>query len=632
MCGICGYLTAPAGEPAREGDLAAMLAAIRHRGREDGQWQEGPAGLACRRLPILDLAGSRQPLANEDGSLVLVGNGEIYNWRTLRQDLEGRGHRFRTQGDLECLLHLYEEEQEGFLARLRGMFAFALYDRRANRLLLARDHLGVKPLFYTQAKGTLFFASEIKALTALPQVGRTLSPQALADYLALQFVPRPGTVYQEIAELAPASFLKAENGRLTTGTYWQLPLAEATPPPSLAEAAGEVMTLLRRAVARRLMADVPVGVLLSGGVDSSAIAALTREIAPEQLNTFAIVFAEESFDESRYSRLMAQRLGSRHHELVLDEDTIAGSLAEIAYFFDEPFCEGSAIPIYHICRLASPKVTVLLSGEGADETLGGYETYQARHLSPLYSWLPAPIQRGLAALASRLPVSDRKVSLDLKLRRFTAGAGLSPAAAHCWWRAAMSDADKRRILDPGFLATVPRPDSAALYEAVLASIPGRDLLNRLMATDCRLHLVDDLLLRADRMSMAHTMEIRVPFLDVDLVEAAFRIPSPVKIRGLANKRPLRHGLKGLLPESIRTRVKKGLNMPYQKWFKRRRWRELLHDTLAPARLGRHGLFQAAAVQGLLAEHEAGRANHSHALWAMMHLVLWLDANRAGGPA
>ncbi len=604
-----------------------MLAALAHRGLQDGIWTGDGVALASRRLPILDLALSAQPLFNEDRSLILAGNGEIYNYRELRAWLEGKGHRFSTLGDLECVLHLFEEMGEEAFARLRGKFALALHDRRSGRLFLARDHLGVKPLYYSHTPKAFVFASEIKALSACPGFDARLNPQALSDYLSLQFVPGPKTVYEGVFSLPPASILVFDGKELAIRRFWRLAITSDRCRESEAELAERTRELLRQAVRRRMRADVPVGFLLSGGLDSSLVAALGAAEASGPIATYSIVFREASFDESRQSRLMASHLGSRHHELVLDSQTILDGLEAAQHFLDQPFCEGSAFPLFHICGLARKEVTVLLSGEGADEIHGGYETYAARLLATPYQRLPGGLRRLLAWLARRLPVSDRKVSLDTKLRRFTDGADFPPATAHFWWRAALNDRDKRPLLHPDFLARVPQPETAGIYEQALAAQDGTDLLNRLMACDCGLHLVDDLLARADRMGMAHTLEIRVPFLDLDLVEHAFSIPSRLKLDLRGAKRILRRAASGLLPEAIRARPKMGLNMPYQKWFKTGPWRELLHDGLSPGSLAAAGIFDPSAVRGLLERHEAGRENNAHGLWTLLNLVLWLRRSK-----
>ena len=626
MCGICGIVNFKHTSPI-QADIERMLQTIKHRGTVDGWWMYENVALGSRRLPIIDISHSPQPIFNEDKTVVLVGNGEIYNFRELRTELIAQGHTFSTNGDLECILHLYESYGNDFWARLRGQFAIALYDRNRQRLTLARDHCGIIPLFYQNANSHFLFGSEIKAITAHASFQKHLNPTAIADFLCLQFIPKPQTVYQGVCSLPPGSILVLEDGVEEIRSFWSIRLSTDASAKSRQEIAEETQVLLKQAVARTLISDVPVGVLLSGGLDSSGIAALSAQMTRKSFHTFAIVFKENTFDESLYSREMAKHLGSHHHEVVLDEDIIFDSMTEIAHYFDEPFAEGSAFPIYHICKHAKDFVTVILSGEGADEIFCGYEPYMAQQFLKYYQLLPRQVHGWLRAAVRRLPVSDNKVSWDLKLRRFMEGALYPPAKAHFWWRSSMNDTEKRRVLNSDFFSTLISTDTARFYEDRFASFSSGDIINRIMATDCTLHLVDDLLLRGNLMSMAHTLELRVPFLDMDLVDFAFSVQSRQKLRGFNNKIPLRDALKGIVPDSIRARPKKGLNMPYQKWFKRPRWKQLLHDSLAKPNLDSLDIFNSAGVQAMLDEHECGTHNHAHALWVTMNLVLWLKAHQ-----
>jgi asparagine synthase (glutamine-hydrolysing) len=626
MCGICGIVSFTSPNDLRC-DLDRMLRTIAHRGSETGAWICDNVALGTRRLPIIDLQGSSQPLFNEDKSLVLVGNGEIYNFQELRNELNALGHEFRTHGDLESILHLYESYGNAFWPRLRGQFAVALYDIPKRRMIFARDHIGIIPLFYRRSSSYILFGSEIKAIAAHPSFQKDLNPTALADFLCLQFVPKPQTVYQGVRSLSPGSLLIMEDGTETLQPFWSVRIETDGPPGSREDIAHETKRLLQQSVSRTLLSDVPVGVLLSGGLDSSGIAALAAQITCKPFHTFAIVFEGKSFDESPYSREMARHIGSRHHEVVLDEDIILDSLPTIAECFDEPFAEGSAFPIYHICKTAKEFVTVVLSGEGADEIFCGYEPYMAQQFLGYYQALPKFIQSALRAGVCRLPVSDSKVSWDFKLRRFVDGAVHPPAKAHFWWRCSLNDSEKPRILNKEFLANIVDRNTSRFYEDRYSGFSSGDAITRIMATDIAIHLPDDLLLRANLMSMAHTLELRVPYLDVDLVNYAFTIASRHKMHLFTNKIPLRDALKDVVPDHIRSRPKQGLNMPYQKWFKRRRWKQLLHDTLDGSSVKQLGIFNGNGIQAMLAEHERGTHNHAHALWTTMNLVLWLKAQR-----
>jgi len=625
MCGITGvYNLKSAASP--EEYIQTMLDSIKHRGTIDAVWSNDTVALGSRRLPIVDLENSPQPIFSENRRLILIGNGEIYNFSELRSDLLKKGHKFHTNGDLECILHLYEDQGNEAWNRLRGMFAVAIYDRHNKTLVLARDHMGIKPLFYCQSAGSFLFGSEIKSITVHPSFKKEINRQAVADFLSLQFVPKPQTIYEGLFSLPPASFLVAKDGNVSVTQYWTIDPDPSTNKISRQDIAEKTLDLLKTSVQRRLMSDVPVGVLLSGGLDSSVIAALAGKMTCKPLETFSIVFKEKSFDESPFSRLMAHHLKTNHHEVVLDSNTILDSMEKISYHLGEPFCEGSAFPIYHICKYAKGYVTVILSGEGADEIFCGYEPYTALNLSKYYKILPNPLHRLFTSTVNMLPISEKKVSLDLKLKRFTAGVKFDPPKAHFWYRCSMNDDEKRQVLARDFLEGLGRPASSALYEDLYSSMASDDTLNKIMATDCRMHLVDDLLLRADRMSMAHTMELRVPYLDIDLVNFAFSLPSKRKITGLYNKIPLRDAVKGLLPNQIRQRAKKGLNMPYQQWFKQKGWKEILHDSLEERSLKDQGFFNVQAVRKMLNEHVAKKKNHAHALWTIMNLVLWLKNN------
>ncbi|MCF8127777.1 MAG: asparagine synthase (glutamine-hydrolyzing) [Deltaproteobacteria bacterium] len=625
MCGITGvYNYKSAVPPSRH--IGEMLSSIMHRGTVDGTWSNETAALGSRRLPIVDLENSPQPIFSENKNLILIGNGEIYNFNELRSNLLKKGHRFSTSGDLECILHLYQEQGNEVWNKLRGMFAVAIYDRNGKTLTLARDHMGIKPLFYYDSVDSFLFASEMRSITIHPSFKKELNTQSVADFLSLQFIPKPQTIYKGLLSLPPASFLVMKEGNISIKKYWTIEPDPSNLGLSREDIAAKTLSLLKTSVKRRLMADVPVGVLLSGGLDSSMIAALTNEMASEQVETFSIVFKEASFDESPFSRLMARHLGTNHHEVVLNSSTILGSIENISYHLEEPFCEGSAFPIYHICNSAKDYVTVILSGEGADEIFCGYEPYAALNLSRYYKKIPYSFHQLFSSMVNRLPVSEKKVSLDLKLKRFTSGVGFDPPKAHFWFRCSMNDDEKYQVLTKDFLGQLIRPAASVLYEDQYNTMTSEDTLNKIMATDCNLHLADDLLLRADRMSMAHTMELRVPFLDIDLVNFAFSLPSSKKLSFRQNKIPLRDAVKGLIPNKIRLRPKKGLNMPYQQWFRQKGWKEILHDCLLPENLKSMGFFNVEAVQKMLSDHTAKRKNNAHALWTMMNLILWLKNN------
>src|SRR5918911_96267 len=544
MCGICGMLALDGGT-VDERAVREMGAARGHRGPDsEGVFADGPVGLAARRLAIIDLDRGDQPMANEDGSVHVVQNGELYEHRRLQAELEARGHRFRSHCDTEVLPHLYEERGAAFAEGLRGMFAIALWDAGARRLLLARDPFGIKPLYYRVAGGVLSFASELKAIVRQPGFAGEIDLEALDAYLAFNSVPAPMSIYRDVRKLPAGHVLEARDGRVSVRRY-------ARPAPVAAsevrrEGAGalaaELRDRLRDSVRAHLEADVPVGVFLSGGIDSSLLAALAAQESPAAVRTFSIGFGERSFDELSRARMVARRYGTDHHELVLRPDA-AALLPQIAAAFDEPFADSSALPTYAVSRLASSHVKVALSGEGGDELFGGYFTYVADVLAARARVRAAA---GLARpLVERLPSSSRRVSLEYKAKRFVRAAARPPLERHHGWKEIFSADARAALVEPARRVT--GADPLAGWRARYAETAGAEPLARLQDVDVGTYLVDDLLVKTDRASMAHSLEVRVPFLDPVVAELAFALPTSQKVLALAKKRLLRRGGAGLGP-------------------------------------------------------------------------------------
>ena len=619
MCGICGLAAGGAGGPDPDA-LAAMSWALVHRGPDDdGQVIAGPVGLAARRLSIIDLAGGHQPIASEDGRVHVVQNGEIYNHAELRVELQAAGHSFRTRCDTEVIVHLFEEHGDGFAERLRGMFAIAIWDGRARRLVLARDRFGIKPLFYREdADGGLAFASELKALMALPDFDRGLDPRAVESLLAFNSIPGPLTIFDGVHKLQPGHLLSWEPGRGTKiGQYAQVkpvPVGELRG-DSPAALAGELRERLRDSVRAHLVSDVPVGVLLSGGVDSAALTALAAEESDERVRTFSIGFRERSFDELERARLVASRYDTDHHELIV-EPNVGEVLTQLAEVFDEPLADSSALPTYLVSQLASEHVKVALSGEGGDELFAGYHTYVADSIAP---WAGRPAA-ALGPLVERLPSSSARVSFDYKAKRFARGGALPPLERHHAWKEIFSP-ELRAELRAG-----PAPggfDPLDVYRERYATTAGAQPIARLQDVDRSIYLVDDLLVKTDRASMAHSLETRVPFLDTAVTELALAVPTSRHLRGFQKKRLLRRAVAPLLPRRILHGRKRGFSIPAAAWL-RGDLREFAHDVLAPDTVRAQGLFRPEAVGRLLAEHEAGSADHSRQIWCLMTLGLWLE--------
>ncbi len=630
MCGIVGIWRGAGGVPVAEESLSRMCAAIYHRGPDsEGLFVDGAFGMGMRRLSINDLAGGNQPLANEDGSVVVVCNGEIYNSPELRRDLEARGHRFTSHSDVAVIPHLYEERGEDFVAELDGMFALALWDRRRRRLVLARDRLGIKPLYLAERGGAVGFASEVTALVADGWCD-ALDYQSLHHYLALGYVPAPGSIFAGVRKLAPGTQITLEEGRPPVERrYWELRFAPETGTRSDDDYADEVLATLRAAVKSHLLSDVPVGVFLSGGVDSSGLVGLMSEIAGQRIQTFSIGFEEKTFDELDLARQVATRYGTDHHELVVRPDAVR-ILPALVHHFGEPFADSSAVPVYYVSELARRNVKVVLSGEGGDEVFAGYETYLAGKYAALYRRLPRVIGETLVpAVVDRLPVSHARVSLDYKAKRFVRGAYLPLEDGHFWWKVVLSEeAQSELCVGPARNGALPTP---ALFHQAAARAGTDDWLARLQAIDSHVYLPDNILTKADRMSMAHSLEARVPYLDRALVELAARLPSGVKLRGFTKKFVLKRALRHHVPAEILRAKKRGFNVPVPSWL-RGELRDMMRDVLAPAALRRVGLFDPTYVQRLIDEHVAMRFDHSRPLWTLLVFMTWheqWERGRAG---
>jgi asparagine synthase (glutamine-hydrolysing) len=611
VCGICGVATAR-GAVDRDA-LRRMAATLEHRGPDsEGVFAEGGVGLAARRLAIIDLAGGDQPIANEDGTVVVVQNGELYNFRELTDELRRAGHEFRTRCDTEVLVHAYEQWGGGFAERLRGMFAIALWDARGRRLVLARDRFGIKPLYYRHVAGELRFASE---LDALPQ--GELDLDALDAFLAFNSIPAPLSIFREIRKLPPGHVLTWHDGSVELERF-----ARPGPLPPRADDEAELVeecrARLRDSVRAHLVADVPVGVLLSGGVDSGALAALAAQESAEPVRTFSIGFEESSFDELAGARAVAARYGTRHRELVLRPDA-ALLLPALADAFDEPFADSSALPTYLVARLAAEDVKVALSGEGGDELFGGYYTYVADALAPRVG----PLAAAARPLVELLPSSSRKASFDYKAKRFARAAHLPPLERHHGWKEIFS-ADARAELT-GRRADV---DPLAEHRRRFVETSGHELVTRLQDVDLGTYLVDDLLVKTDRASMAWSLEARVPFLDTVVSNFALSLPVRHKVRGLQKKRLLRKAVAPLLPPEVVHGRKRGFSIPAAAWL-RGELEPFARETLSASTLRRQGYLEPAAVARVLDDHVAGRDDLSRQLWGLLAFTLWYERHVEG---
>jgi len=626
MCGFAGILTSDEGLDPSGTTLERMAAVLRHRGPDAAGVYRGPVcRLAHRRLSIIDLsAAGRQPMANEDGTVWVAFNGEIYNFRDLRTQFGlDRQHRFRSRTDTEVLLHLYEELGIDCLKHLNGMYAFALWDTRTRTLYLARDPFGIKPLFYLRQDGACYFGSEIKALLAVPGFQPRPSLEGLYYFLAFDYIPGALTAFEGISELRPGHLLSLRPTDLEPRIerFYDLEY-EVDGRLSEAQAIERSRELLTQAVQRQLVADVPVGVMLSGGIDSSALTALMARVRGDaDFHTFSLAFDEPSFDESPYARLVARHVGTQHHEIRVTPQQVQNLLPKYLGYIDEPYADGSAIPTYLLAQCAREFVTVLLSGEGGDEFFSGYDTHAAYRVRELYRRIPARLRQGLIRpLVDRLPVSHRRLSLDFKAKRFVRGAELDVPESHFYWRVVLSEDAKRLVLAEPQRFQEYAPSHQFFAEAY-ARCGAPDALNRLLYIDCSYHLPDDLMIKNDRMTMAHSLEARVPFTDTELVAFLATVPVAHKMPGLRKKHLLRSALQGVLPDAILKKKKLGLEMPYSRWL-RAELREVGESVLADARLRATGLFNPAGVRRLWDEHQALHTDHGRALWGLINYLLW----------
>src|SRR6266852_131709 len=618
MCGICG-IASPVGPPDPE-QLAAMSASLVRRGPDSGgEHFDGPVAIAARRLSIIDLAGGDQPITSEDGSCTVVQNGEIYNFPDLRRELERQGHTFRTRCDTEVHLHLYMRHGPDFARRLRGMFAVAIWDARRRRLVLARDRYGIKPLYYRHVAGVLEFASELRALPR-----SEIDLDALEAFLAFNSIPSPYSIFREIRKLPPGHVLVwGEDGAVQIERYARPgPVAaEELRTDDEAELLEELRARLRDSVRAHLLADVPVGVLLSGGVDSAALAALAAQESSDTVHTFTIGFAERSFDERDDARRVAELYETDHHELLVEPDPTL-LLPALAEAFDEPFADSSALPTYLVSKLAAEHVKVALSGEGGDELFGGYYTYAADLLAARLGGL-ARLARPLVEL---LPTSTAKASFDYKAKRFVRAAHLPPLEAHHGWKEIFSPEVRAELTGRphGF-------DPVDLLRARYAETEGAEELARLQDVDLGVYLVDDLLVKTDRASMAWSLEARVPYLDPVVTNLALALPTRHKLRGLSKKVLLRKAAEPLLPREIVHGKKRGFSIPAAAWL-RGDLEPFARETLSTEALRRQGFFQPETVTRLIDDHVAGREDLSRQLWGLLAFTLWYEHHVESRPS
>jgi asparagine synthase (glutamine-hydrolysing) len=623
MCGITGIVRSD-GAPVDRDLLARMNQAIEHRGPdEDGFYLSDGVGLAMRRLAIIDLKSGQQPIHNADSTAWIVFNGEIYNYRELRKDLEGRGHRFYTDSDTEAIVHAYDEFGTDCPKYLRGMFALAIWDTRTKSLFLARDRVGKKPLLYAQVNGQLVFGSEFMALLQHPDVSRDVNYEAIHHYLSFLCVPSPLTAFQSISKLPPGHSLLWKQGEIKLERYWEIDFAHKISIDE--EEAGErVVDLLRDAVRVRLMSEVPLGAFLSGGIDSSAVVALMAQESSDKVKTFSIGFEEQDFSELHHARRVAEHVGTEHHEFIVKPDAME-ILPTLVEHYGEPFADSSAIPSYYVSRETRKHVTVALNGDGGDECFAGYERYAAMSVAQRYvKLLPAAIRNGVIRnLANALPQAQSRKNPLRKAQRFLDAASLSPVQRYLRWVSAFDDQAKRNIYSDEFRGETAAFSTVSFLEPWFARANGAGIVDASLLTDTMTYLPNDLLVKMDIASMTVSLEARSPFLDHHLMEFAASLPERLKLRGMTTKYLLKQVLKKFVPEENLTRAKMGFGIPIGHWF-RGRMQSFLRETLLSEKALSRGLFNPDKVRQMIDHHVDRKVDHDQRLWSLLMLELWFE--------
>lgn len=630
MCGIAGGVWTADAEPLSESVLKRMISAIVHRGPDDsGTYLSPGAAIGHRRLSIIDLTGGHQPLANEDGTVWIAFNGEIYNYRDLQKDLESRGHRFQTSSDTECIVHLYEEYGADCVQHLRGMFAFAIWDEKRKQLMLARDRIGQKPLFYRQENGRLLFGSELKAILQVPGVPRTLSPTAVDRFLTYQYVPHPECILDGYNKLPPAHVALWQDGDLKITRYWSPPYAEEPVDWPVTKWQSELRDALTEAVRLRMRSDVPLGAFLSGGIDSTIITGLMQQLSEKPVHSFSIGFPVKQFDETSFAREAAAHLGTDHHEMIVEPSAL-DSLPKLIWHYDEPFADSSAIPMMALSEMTRQHVTVALSGDGGDELFAGYDRYRAVQLAARFDRLPRALRAICTSrLWQALPASVEQKSFRRRVKRFLAAIGEPPERRYLTWISIFDQHRRDALYTDEFREQLHGHDAADVIVDAYAACENRDFVTRTTCVDVQTYLPCDILTKVDIASMSHSLECRSPFLDHRVVELAAQMPLSLKRRGKQGKTILTDTFADLVPSSIQRRKKMGFGVPLDHWF-RDELKPLLHDMLLDSTALSRGYFREETIRSLIDEHTTRQWDHSYRLWSLLCFELWQRMYLDGG--
>jgi len=625
MCGIAGFTGFNGMLPAASEVVGEMCEVLTPRGPDGhGAFVDDSVALGHRRLSIIDIAGGAQPMETADGRFRITYNGEVYNYIELREELEAKGHSFATHSDTEVVLRQYMEDGVDCLKRFNGMFSFAIWDRDEGRLFLARDRMGIKPLHYACVNGELAFASEIKALLKHPGVSRDIDPLSLSKFLAFSYIPAPHTMFRNIRKLEPGTFLLFSKNGLTKEVYWDIPLDD-NPISGMArgECEEDIRNLLRDSVKKRLRSDVPVGVFLSGGVDSSAITAFAAEATSGTLHTFSVGFEEASYDESPYAKQVAELFSTEHHHEILSEKTAVEMIPTVMGILDEPFGDPSILPTYLLSKFTSQHVKVALGGDGGDELFAGYPAFACHKITERLSILPTGVRDRIMGWAKKIPVSHSYASTGYLLQQFFKGVGISPEVRFFLWLGAFGNDRRRQILGADLRGQLARANP---YEDIINYVGQSGLVSdfeRLLYLCAKLYMQDGILVKVDRASMANSLEVRTPFLDHDFVSYVSRLPSSYKLRGLKSKFILKRAMQPILPKNIVHRQKAGFSIPVAKWMKND-LREMMEDLCTPASLSRDGLLDPVQVRFLLDEHYENRRDNRKEIWPLFAFLTWRE--------
>jgi len=624
MCGICGMVNSDFEKAVEPPLIKKMCDVIYHRGPDDdGVYVQKNIGIGMRRLSIIDLVTGKQPISNEDGSIRIVFNGEIYNHKDIRNELEARGHIFSTNTDTETIVHAYEEYGRDCVQKLNGMFAFAIWDNRKKELFLARDRIGIKPLYYFFDKKKFIFGSELKSILQVEDIPKRIDLTALDNFLTFEYIPAPLSIFQDIKKLPPGHTLILSNNNINIQQYWDLQVK--TNGFDESQSRENLVDLLQDAVKIRLMSDVPLGAFLSGGIDSSTIVALMSQVMDQPVKTFSIGFEDQTYNELNYARMIAKKFNTEHHEFIIQPNAV--ELADnLLQFLDEPFGDFSIFPTYLVSKMAREYVTVVLSGDGGDELFAGYDTYIADRMASHFSKLPGWFRNGfISRILEAIPPSPKKKGLINRAKRFVEGMRLPDDLQHTRWMIFLQQMERGLLFTDDMKSGIVENDSYKFIRNYFNNVipQSNDEINQQMYVDAKTYLVDNILVKVDRMSMATSLEARVPFLDHRFAEFAATIPGNAKLQGKKSKVILKQSMEELLPKEILYRGKEGFSIPIKNWIKED-LKPMMMDILSPDKIKREGFFNVDFVEKLKKEHLNGVENHSHRLWALMIFGKWYD--------